>query len=76
LGLLLSSPVGTRAEFVSADTELKIGIRGFEKLGQLVESVPCYWLEINSDPAVDTVSGRGDSRGGSRFVNLSTRTRL
>lgn len=26
-----------------------LGVRGFEKLGQLVERVPCYWLELGRD---------------------------
>lgn len=27
----------------------KLGVPGFKKLAQLVESVPCYWLEVGED---------------------------
>jgi len=26
-----------------------LGVRGFTRLAQLVEQVPCYWLEVRSD---------------------------
>jgi len=28
----------------------ELGVRGFDKLVQLVERVPCYWLELGGDP--------------------------
>jgi hypothetical protein len=30
----------------------RLGVRGFDRLAQLVEQVPCYWLELGRDPRV------------------------